>query len=67
MQLRHGPLDVDGGVRAECSNSTRRTTRRRETMQDRNFTTAFTVDQTPEEAFAAITNVRGWWSGNYYR
>jgi hypothetical protein len=32
-------------------------------MGARNFATAFTVDQTPEEAFAAITNVRGWWSG----
>jgi len=32
-------------------------------MTSTNFTTAFTVDQTPEQAFAAITNVRGWWSG----
>ena len=31
-------------------------------MKDHNFTTAFTVIQTPEAAFAAIINVRGWWS-----
>jgi hypothetical protein len=32
-------------------------------MSDKNLTSSFTVDQTPEEAFAAINNVRGWWSG----
>jgi len=34
-------------------------------MNDQNYTIAFTVDQTPEEAFAAINNPRAWWTGEF--
>jgi hypothetical protein len=33
-------------------------------MKAQNYSTSFTVDETPERVFAAINNVRGWWSGN---
>ncbi|REF00012.1 SRPBCC family protein [Thermomonospora umbrina] len=30
--------------------------------ENRDFTTTFSVDRSPQEAFEAITDVRGWWS-----
>jgi len=33
-------------------------------MDNQNFTVSFLVDQTPKEAFNAIQNVPGWWTGN---
>jgi hypothetical protein len=30
--------------------------------QMQNFSTTFSVDQTPRQVFAAIKNIRGWWS-----
>ena len=32
-------------------------------MNDKDFSATITVDKTPEQAFAAINDVRGWWTG----
>jgi uncharacterized protein YndB with AHSA1/START domain len=31
--------------------------------QQQSYTTAFSVAQTPEQVFDAVTDVRGWWTG----
>jgi uncharacterized protein YndB with AHSA1/START domain len=33
---------------------------------DQSFSTSFTVDRSPEEVFAAITTVDGWWTGEIH-
>lgn len=33
-------------------------------MKTHDYSLAFTVDQTPAQAFAAINDVRSWWSGD---
>ena len=32
-------------------------------MSEKNFSTSILVDQSPEQVFAAVNDVRGWWSG----
>lgn len=49
LALKRRPHPLEGGIKEG-------------TVENQGFATAFTVDQTPEEALAAIQNVRGWWS-----
>lgn len=32
-------------------------------MDQNNYTTSFTVDQSPEQVFSAVCDVKSWWSG----
>jgi uncharacterized protein YndB with AHSA1/START domain len=34
------------------------------TLTNRDYTTSFTVDQTPAEVFVAINDIRAWWTGD---
>jgi hypothetical protein len=33
-------------------------------MKTQDYTTSFAVDQSPDQVFAAVNNVRRWWSGD---
>jgi activator of Hsp90 ATPase-like protein len=41
-----------------------KTTRLEKIMTNDHYTAAFSVDQSADEVFAAINNVRGWWTGD---
>jgi uncharacterized protein YndB with AHSA1/START domain len=47
---------------SKSARADRHAVEREETMSAKDFTLSFTVDATPEAVFAAINDVRGWWS-----
>src|SRR6267143_1357191 len=54
MSFRHRTgFTGEAGVQAKGEQS----------MNTESYTIAYTVDQSPQEVFDAINNVRGWWSG----
>jgi len=48
---------------SDCADVDRRGLKARYMMSKQDFTVTFSVDQTPEEVFAAINDVRSWWTG----
>src|SRR5262249_33835324 len=55
---RNRPAHVENRARGSS-----RGQREVDIMRDKSLTISFTVDQPPEQVFAAINDVRGWWSG----
>ena len=55
-------LTLCAGTDAATDNAHNHNESTMKTQKD--YTTSFTVEQTPQEVFDAISNVRGWWSGD---
>src|SRR5438105_15616126 len=54
MSFRHRT----GFTREDCIQA-----KREQSMKTESYTISYDVDQSPQEVFDAINNVRGWWSG----